>query len=610
MVKAVATEGSRSRPSRQTAKRLHLTSDENLLRDARTGDSDAYGEIWRRHSKAALVAARSFRDLAEPEDVVAEAFATILETLRNGGGPRATFRPYLYVTIRNLAHRRLRLPPTLPLGDEADGIALDGADDPVEGALDRSVTARAFRALPERWQNVLWYTEVEQLSARQTGELMGIGANAVAALAFRARAALREAWLQGHVSEAAQTGSHREVLAKVGGWSLGTLSQRDEAMVDAHLKTCTRCRVIAEEVDDLSGRLGLVLLPLVLGGAAALAFSRHLASGAQVSAVSAASVRLTAVVHPAHRWPLVLASSVTAAAVITVAVVALSPPGPVATAGSTTQTVGGGSGRGSAPLAAPTASASIPAAPSATATPPIAVVVPGPSPRASPARRPVPTSTPAPAPSPSATATPTPSAPTTPSAPPTPAAPTVDTTPPAPPTVLTTWVAAQLLPLQLNGTAEPLATITVELADGTVLATVSAGPTGLWATGVVTGLTPILPGVLVTATDAAGNVSAATTVGPFAFVPSFTDADGQSYPPSAVPVHLSGWPGTSVDVRLNGTDQGVFVFGADGTLTLSAQTVGGGALPAGEYTVTATYVVGAARAPSSTSLGFTVAVAP
>ena len=38
------------------------------------------------------------------------------------------------------------------------------AEDPALAGFERGVVARAFHSLPERWQAVLWHTEVEGLS--------------------------------------------------------------------------------------------------------------------------------------------------------------------------------------------------------------------------------------------------------------------------------------------------------------------------------------------------------------------------------------------------------------------------------------------------------------
>ena len=55
--------------------------------------------------------------------------------------------------------------------------------------------SRAFHSLPERWQLVLWHLEVEGQQPAEVAPLLGVKANAVSALAYRAREGLRAAYL-------------------------------------------------------------------------------------------------------------------------------------------------------------------------------------------------------------------------------------------------------------------------------------------------------------------------------------------------------------------------------------------------------------------------------
>jgi RNA polymerase sigma factor (sigma-70 family) len=271
--------------------REHL-SDETLIGQMRTGDREAYAELWRRHFRAGLRAARSFAHLEDPDDLVAEAFTRILLALQAGTGPTVSFRPYLYTTIRNLALRRVHHLAVVQDVDLDTIVDPDTEDPEIEHVLDRSLTVTAFRALPERWQTVLWYTEVERMTPAQAGALLGLSANATSALAFRARAALRAAWLQAHVADDTLDEDCRNALKHLGEYTQGTLSRRETQRVRDHLDTCTRCSIIAGDVDHVAGRLAIIMLPLVLGGAAALAFAHALAgaAGAGASVATAASI--------------------------------------------------------------------------------------------------------------------------------------------------------------------------------------------------------------------------------------------------------------------------------------------------------------------------------
>lgn len=139
--------------------------------------------------------------------------------------------------------------------------------------LDRSMIAEAFRALPPRWQEVLWYTDVESMKPRHIAEHLGIKPSAVTALARRAREGLRQAWIALHLDAATLDPGCHAVLLNLPAYVRGGLGARATAEVAAHLLTCADCRAIAAEAASLSSKLALVLLPLSVGAAIAAAYS-------------------------------------------------------------------------------------------------------------------------------------------------------------------------------------------------------------------------------------------------------------------------------------------------------------------------------------------------
>jgi RNA polymerase sigma factor (sigma-70 family) len=259
------------------ASRLSELSDERLIARSKRRDRAAYAELWRRHQPSALAAARRFTWI-DADDLVAESFTRIYACLLEGRGPRGPFRPYLYTTVRNLAARWGASAKEIAVDDLETFQVPEDLDDPVVQSLDRTLTARAFRALPPRWQSVLWYTEVEGLDPHDVAPIMGLSANGVAALAYRAREGLRKAWLQEHVTHATATGECAWVLAHAGDHARHAVSTRDDERMRAHLASCRSCSIVCEEIDDLGARLALVLVPLVLGGIAGGALLRSLTS--------------------------------------------------------------------------------------------------------------------------------------------------------------------------------------------------------------------------------------------------------------------------------------------------------------------------------------------
>ena len=153
-------------------------SDAELITAVRSGDQEAFGELFARHQAAARGLARQLvRDPNEADDLVSESFAKILQVLRGGGGPDAAFRAYLYTTVRRVAYDRTkavnRVRPTDDLTPYDAGVPF--VDPALEG-LEKTLVASAFRTLPERWQAVLWHTEVEGFRLRQVGALLGLTA--------------------------------------------------------------------------------------------------------------------------------------------------------------------------------------------------------------------------------------------------------------------------------------------------------------------------------------------------------------------------------------------------------------------------------------------------
>ncbi len=263
-----------------------VLSDAELIVSARLGDPQSFGALYERHAGAAWAVARQYTNsAADAEDVVSEAFTRLYTILQEGGGPDTAFRAYLFTVIRRLGMTRVEgVRRDTPTDDEqmfeqAAGSAA-GPDEPVLEGFERGVVGEAYRGLPERWQAVLWYTEVEQLPSAQIGPLLGLSANGVAALAYRAREGLRQAYLQQHLAEPLDDGC-REVAGKLGAYVRGGLAKRETAQVDEHLETCARCRALLLELGDVNHGMRGVIAPLVLGllGTGALAYQLPVGGG-------------------------------------------------------------------------------------------------------------------------------------------------------------------------------------------------------------------------------------------------------------------------------------------------------------------------------------------
>lgn len=262
--------------------------DGELLEASRLGDSGAYAVLWERHPRAGLTAARNIAPRLDAADLVSESYLKILELVQNGRGPTGAFRPYLYRVIRTIAADTY-----LPNEDSTDSLEeipnLTEAGPWEDGAFDRTSAAKAFAGLNERWQSVLWYTVVEGLPPREVAKLLGMSANAVSALALRAREALQSGWVEAHVDLALADAACRFTLERLQRHQRGKLTSSVKREVEEHLDECDTCPKAAAEFSTLNRQLALVLASLFVGGGTATALLGGFGQAAPAVAASGAA---------------------------------------------------------------------------------------------------------------------------------------------------------------------------------------------------------------------------------------------------------------------------------------------------------------------------------
>lgn len=238
---------------------LDELDDNDLLQLTRRGHRDAYAVLFDRYVYSAHRLARHLGRRDDYEDVVSESFAQVLAQLRAGKGPDTTFRPYLFTTIRHEAARRARLERrVLPTDDQQQ---IDRSVPFGGGALDefeRSSIRDAYRSLPPRWRTVLWHLEVEGLKPVEVGPLLELSPNSVSALVYRARAGLREAYLQQHLRPATPDDGPRcrDLRNKLPAFVRESASRRDGDRVSAHLDVCPSCRAICLDLHEINRGVG------------------------------------------------------------------------------------------------------------------------------------------------------------------------------------------------------------------------------------------------------------------------------------------------------------------------------------------------------------------
>ncbi|MFF3918915.1 sigma-70 family RNA polymerase sigma factor [Streptomyces sp. NPDC001852] len=435
-------EGSALPPRRQPP-----SDDGELIERMRGGDDSAYAELYRRHAESVRRYARTCcRDGHTADDLTAEVFARMLQAVRGGSGPEHAVRAYLLTSVRRVAAhwtrsaRREQLVDDFAVFSQQASRTSDGSDDTASfgsfgagldlGAdvramheAEQSMAMRAFRSLPERWQAVLWHTEVEDESPSEVAVLFGLDANGTRVLASRAREGLKQAYLQAHVS-ASLAGDEEcaRYADQLGTYARRKLRVRAERGLRKHLEECARCRLAATQIEEVAGGIPDVVPVAVIGWFGAAGYAKALgiiagsagagAAGAAAAATgsssggaggaggAAASEGLGAPVKAG------IAAGVVAVAAAAVALALVNdgrpPAKEVAKPSPSTPVV-----RPPAPQPTPSKRKPSPE-PAVLAPEPAPTPTPTPTPRPTPRPAPTPTPTPTPTPRPEPTPTPTP----------------------------------------------------------------------------------------------------------------------------------------------------------------------------------------------------------
>ncbi|MDH6215270.1 sigma-70 family RNA polymerase sigma factor [Streptomyces pseudovenezuelae] len=289
-------------------------ADADLIERMRAGDDTAYEELYRRHADAVRRYARTCcRDAHTADDLTAEVFARMLQAVRGGSGPEHAVRAYLLTTVRRVAAnwtksaRREQLVDDFAVfaaqaarGSEvSDDDTLDlGADVRAMHEAEQSMAMQAFRSLPERWQAVLWHTEVEDESPSEVATLFGLDANGTRVLASRAREGLKQAYLQAHVS-AALVGDEEcaRYADRLGAYARGGLRTRAERGLRKHLEECAKCRLAAGQIKEVASGIPGVVPVAVIGWFGAAGYAKVvalIAGGAGAGAAGATGAAVAA----------------------------------------------------------------------------------------------------------------------------------------------------------------------------------------------------------------------------------------------------------------------------------------------------------------------------
>lgn len=241
-------------------------TDAELVTLAAQGHQGAFGELYRRHVDAATWAARNVADNShDAADAVSDAFANVFRIVRAGRFPEgAEFRPYVTTAARRAAIDQVRRAARTMSDDGLDrdksAALVARPSEQVVAVESAELVSRAFLGLPSHLRTVLFYTEVEGMPMREAAALMGVTANAAAQRAVRARARLRQRYLQAHLAPSADERC-RPVVDRLGAYVGGGLAPRDVRKVEAHLAGCETCRYRTTDLREIGAVLRRAVLP-------------------------------------------------------------------------------------------------------------------------------------------------------------------------------------------------------------------------------------------------------------------------------------------------------------------------------------------------------------
>ncbi|QIK63290.1 RNA polymerase sigma factor [Leucobacter viscericola] len=217
---------------------------------------EAFGELFDQLRPKLVGYAHGYvRDSAASEDVVSEAFLSVLAMIRKGAGPTPeTFLSYMRVCIRNesinYGKRVNREVATDELADLLDAEANVDPDLVGNETWDEGAISRAYAALPQRAQQVLWLAEVDGEKMADIGEALEISPQAVATAAFRAREALRLNYLvEVTAGESACASLPQMYLAQS---VLNVVPSKRAKRVARHLEECAHCTATAKRMRSIS----------------------------------------------------------------------------------------------------------------------------------------------------------------------------------------------------------------------------------------------------------------------------------------------------------------------------------------------------------------------
>ncbi|MGH9742280.1 MAG: RNA polymerase sigma factor [Candidatus Acidiferrum sp.] len=198
-----ARNDERSKGLPQATGKEEVSSERWLVARAKSGDEDAFGELYERHQlKAYHVALRILRDHQDAEDAVQRAFQRAFVNLERFREDSAFSTWLTRIAINEalmLLRRRRATVPLLEDGvaaeQEGGGVDIaDGRPAPEEIACEgerRATLLQAIAKLRKNLRVVVVQRELRGFTSAETADILGLSVSAVKARTFHARRFLR-----------------------------------------------------------------------------------------------------------------------------------------------------------------------------------------------------------------------------------------------------------------------------------------------------------------------------------------------------------------------------------------------------------------------------------
>jgi len=171
------------------------SSDERLLELAQQGDKSAVGQIYRRYVESIYQFVRlRVGDMQVAEDITSSVFEKLIHGLAEGKGPQTHLRGWLFQVARHAIYDTYGKQTALPL-DTIEQWSAPSSEGPEQQAL-ANINAETLREMilllsPDQ-QEVLLLRFDQQLSLKESADILGKSVGTIKTLQFRAVKRLRQ----------------------------------------------------------------------------------------------------------------------------------------------------------------------------------------------------------------------------------------------------------------------------------------------------------------------------------------------------------------------------------------------------------------------------------